>query len=62
LHRNCLLEHVIEGKIVKMGKQGRRRKQLLGDLRKRELTGNRKRRHQIVIPGEVAVEESTDLS
>jgi hypothetical protein len=62
LHRNCLLEHVIEGKIVKLGRHGRRRKQLLGDLRKREHTGNRKRKNQIAISGEVAVKESTDLS
>jgi hypothetical protein len=45
-----------------MGRQGRRRKQLLGDLRKPELTGKRKRRNQIAISGEVAVEESTDVS
>jgi len=56
------LEHVIEGKAVNMGRQGRRREQLLCDLRKSELTGNRKRRHQIALSGEVAVEESTDLS
>jgi uncharacterized membrane protein YgaE (UPF0421/DUF939 family) len=35
-HRNCLLKHVIEGKIegrIEMtGKRGRRRKQLLDDL------------------------------
>jgi hypothetical protein len=39
LHRNCLLKHVIEGKIegrIKMtGRQGRRHKQLLDDLRER---------------------------
>jgi len=45
-----------------MGTQGRRREQLLVDLRKRELTGNRKRRHQIALSGELAVEESTDVS
>jgi hypothetical protein len=31
LRRNCLLKHVIEGKIT--GRQGRRRKQLLDDLK-----------------------------
>jgi hypothetical protein len=37
LHRNCLLKHVIEGKfegwIEMMGRRGRRRKQLLDDLK-----------------------------
>jgi hypothetical protein len=37
LRRNCILEHVIEGKIEgrleKRGRQGRRRKQLLDDLK-----------------------------
>jgi hypothetical protein len=34
LHRNCLLKYVIEGKIEErvMGRRGRRRKQLLGDV------------------------------
>jgi hypothetical protein len=44
LHRNCLLKQVIEGKvegrIEMMGRRGRRRKQLLETLRKREDTGN----------------------
>jgi hypothetical protein len=44
LRRNCLLKHVIEGKLegrIEMtGRRGRRHKQLLDDLRKREDTGN----------------------
>jgi len=44
LCRNCLLEPVIEGKVegrMEVTKiRGRRRKQLLDDLRKREDTGN----------------------
>jgi hypothetical protein len=45
LHKNSLLKHVIEGKIegrIKVKeRRGRRRKQLLDDLRKkREDTGN----------------------
>jgi hypothetical protein len=44
LHGNCLLKHVIEGKIEGrievMGRRGRRRKQLLDDLK--EKTGYRK--------------------
>jgi hypothetical protein len=39
LHRSCLLKHVIEGqlegRIEMMGKQGRRRKQLLDCLREK---------------------------
>ena len=32
MRRNCLLKHVIEGKIERRGGPGRRRKQLLDDL------------------------------
>jgi hypothetical protein len=39
LRRNCLLKHVIEeklqGRIQMMGRRGRRRKQLLGDIKER---------------------------
>jgi hypothetical protein len=39
LRRNCLLKHVIEGKlegrIEMMGRRGRRRKQLLDDLKEK---------------------------
>jgi hypothetical protein len=39
LRRNCVLKHVIEGKlegrIAVMGRRGRRRKQLLDDLREK---------------------------
>jgi hypothetical protein len=49
LRRNCLLKYVIEGKLqgrIEMtGRRVRRRKQLLGALRKGEDTGNRKRKH-----------------
>jgi ribosomal 50S subunit-associated protein YjgA (DUF615 family) len=34
LRRNCLLKHVIEGKIERMRRRGRRCKQLLDDLEK----------------------------
>jgi hypothetical protein len=45
LHRNCLLKHVIEGKLVGRievaGRHGRRCKQLLDNLKeKREDAGN----------------------
>jgi len=42
------------------GKTGKRRKQLLDDLRKREVTGNRKRKHYIALCGELALEDSVD--
>jgi hypothetical protein len=42
LRRNCLLKHVIEGKIEEKievkGRRGKRRKQLLDNLRKQEDT------------------------
>ena len=41
LHRNCLLKHVIEVKVEgRLEVTGRRRKQLLDELRIREYTGN----------------------
>ena len=35
LRRNCLLQRVIEGKIQMTGRQGRRRRKLLDDLKER---------------------------
>jgi hypothetical protein len=44
LRRNCLLKHVIEqkieGRIEVTGRRGRRGKQLLDDLKKREDSGS----------------------
>jgi hypothetical protein len=34
LRRNCLLKHIIEGKIIGTRRRGRRRKQLSDDLKK----------------------------
>jgi len=43
LHRNCLLNHVIEGKIEGMGRRRkRRRKQLLDDLKEKRRCWNLK--------------------
>ena len=51
LHWNCLLKHVIEGKIEGRvgvtGREGRRRKQLLNYLKNIENTGNWKRKRYI---------------
>jgi hypothetical protein len=33
LRRNCLIKHIIEGKILRTRRRGRRRKQLLDDLK-----------------------------
>ena len=49
LRRNYLLKHAIEGEtegsIEVMGRRGRRRKQVLVDVKEREDTGNWKREH-----------------
>jgi len=37
LHRNCLLKHVIEGKIEGTGKRGGRRQHLLDDRKERRI-------------------------
>jgi hypothetical protein len=62
LRRNCLLKHVIEGKIERrieiMGIRGRRRKQLLDDLK--ETRGYWKLNEELC--GEVALDKATDLS
>jgi hypothetical protein len=39
LCRNCLLSHIIDGKIRGTRRRGRRRKQLLNDLKDQEDTG-----------------------
>jgi hypothetical protein len=61
LRRNCLIKHVIEGKIEGRievtGRRGRRGKQLLDD--DKEKRGYRK---LIALCGELALEETTDLS
>jgi len=36
LPRNCLLKHIIEGKIEGTGRRGRRCKQLLDDLKEKK--------------------------
>ena len=40
LRRNCLVIHVIEGKIEEMGRRGRRHKQLLDEFKEREAAEN----------------------
>jgi hypothetical protein len=61
MRRDCLLKHVIEGKlegrVEVIGKEGRRRKQ----LRKREDAGNGKSKHQVALRGELTLEDVMDL-
>jgi hypothetical protein len=54
LRRNFFLKNIIEGKIwgiEVMGRQGRRRKQLLVDFKERENMGSWKRKHCITLWG-----------
>ena len=57
--RNCLLKHITEGKIEESievaGGRRIRCKQILDNLRKREDTGNSKRKHQITLCGELSL-------
>jgi hypothetical protein len=63
LRKNCILKHVIDGKITgrveKTGRRGRRRKQLLDDLK--EKRGCRKLKEEALY-GKLTVEEAIDLS
>jgi hypothetical protein len=63
LHRNCLLKHVIEGKLegrIEMtGRRGRSLKQLLDDLK--EKTGYWKLKEEALC-GKLALEEAMDVS
>jgi hypothetical protein len=47
LHRNCLLNHVVERKIERTVKRGSRGKHILGELRKRVGTGTSKRKPRL---------------
>jgi hypothetical protein len=62
LRRNCLLSHIIEGKIIETRRPGRRRKQLLMTWRKQEDTQSWRRKLRIALFGEASFEEAMDLS
>jgi hypothetical protein len=66
LRRNCLLKHVIEGKlegIIKIaGRRGVWRKQLLDDLKEKRRYWKLKEETLDRPCGELALEEATDLS
>jgi hypothetical protein len=57
LRRNCVLKHIIEGKIEETGRRGRTRKQLLNDLKEKKLYWNLKGKHNIALGGELALDE-----
>jgi hypothetical protein len=63
---NCLIKHIIEGKVegrVKVaGRLGRRRKELLDDLKEKVYIENWKRKYYFTFSGELALEDSMDLS
>ena len=62
LRKNCLLKHIIEGKVEVKGRRGRRCKQLLDDVK--ETRGNWKLKEETLDPlcGDLTVEETMDLS
>jgi hypothetical protein len=66
LRRNCILQRVIEGKIqgkIEMtGRQGRRRRKLLDDPKERRGYSHLKEELWVALCGELALEESLDLS
>ena len=66
LGRNCLLQRVTEGKIQGgievTGRQGRRRRRLLDDLKVKRGYPHLKRKLWIALCGELALEEALDLS
>ena len=66
LRRNCLLKRVTEGKIQGgievTGRQGRRGRKLLDDLKERRGYSHLKEEAWIALCGEHALEEALDLS
>ena len=62
VHRNCGLKHLMEGKIERKVIRGSRRKQLAISLRKWEDNGNCKKKRQIALYIELAVEKAKNLS
>ena len=59
LSTNCLLKHVVEGKIEVTKRRRRRCKQLSLTVRKREDTGSLRRNNLISLTGNLALEEDT---
>ena len=66
MRRNCLLKHVIEGKVegrIKVtGKRRRRRKQILDDLKEKRGYWKLKEEALVALGGEHVLKEAVDLS
>jgi hypothetical protein len=62
LRRNCLIKHIIEGKILGTRMRGRDVCSCWMTLRKQEDTGSRRRKLKIALFGELSLEEAIDLS
>jgi hypothetical protein len=62
LRRNCLIKHIIEGKILGTRRRERRRTQLLDDLKETRRYWKLKRKLKIALFGELSLEEAIDLS
>jgi hypothetical protein len=62
LRMNCLLSHISEGKIIGTRRRGRRRKQLLDDLKEARRYWKLKEEPRIALFGELSLEEAMDLS
>jgi hypothetical protein len=59
---NYLLSHVIEGKIIGTRRRGRRRKQLLDDLKEARIYWKSKDEFRMALFGELNLEEAMDVS
>jgi hypothetical protein len=57
-----MIEGKLEGRIEMMGRRGRRRKQLLDDLKEKRRYWKLKEEALIAPCGDLALEETTDLS
>jgi len=62
LHRNCLLKHVIEGKLEGTGKRGRRRKQQPDELKEMRRYWKLRTESLNHLCGDVGFEMAMDLS
>jgi len=62
LHRNCLLKHVIELKLKRTGRRGRRHKQQLDELKEMRRYWNLRTETLDRLCGDAGFEEVMDLS
>jgi hypothetical protein len=57
-----IIKHIIEGKILGTRRRGRRRMQLLDDLKETRRYWKLRRKPKIALFGELSLEEAIDLS